>query len=251
MSDTVGLRHVQHCNVNCRDLDRSLAFYRDRLGLQALTRTVPEPQDGSGFGIDGTAQWDAWMMTGERVAPMIDLLEWKQPLPEGEAHPVDALGMVELHLTSPAVDRATRVTDPDGVGLVLEPGPELALRGVTLNVSDLTTSSAWYKRVLGLEKSDHGLRIPGDDFEIRLAQTASELAPYAAANHVGIYRIAFLVDDAADAVAEIRQRGGVCPDPVWLDMGPTIPIDGLWAAFFEDPDGTCLELIASPQSTAD
>jgi hypothetical protein len=30
-------------------------------------------------------------------------------------------------------------------------------------------------------------------------------------------------------------------------MGPEIPIDGLWALFFRDPDGSCLELIESPR----
>jgi hypothetical protein len=29
-------------------------------------------------------------------------------------------------------------------------------------------------------------------------------------------------------------------------MGPGIPVDGLWAVFFRDPDGTCLELIQRP-----
>jgi hypothetical protein len=30
-------------------------------------------------------------------------------------------------------------------------------------------------------------------------------------------------------------------------MGPEIPVDGVWAVFFEDPDGTCLELIETPK----
>jgi hypothetical protein len=29
-------------------------------------------------------------------------------------------------------------------------------------------------------------------------------------------------------------------------MGPEIPVDGVWALFFADPDGTCLELIQTP-----
>jgi hypothetical protein len=30
-------------------------------------------------------------------------------------------------------------------------------------------------------------------------------------------------------------------------MGPDLPIAGVWALFFRDPDGTCLELIESPK----
>jgi hypothetical protein len=30
-------------------------------------------------------------------------------------------------------------------------------------------------------------------------------------------------------------------------MGPEIPIEGLYAVFFRDPDGTCLELIERPR----
>ena len=62
------LRHVQHCNVNCRDLDRSVAFYRDELGLTPLVRTAPSPQDGAGFGLSGPVRWDAWMMSDGRAA---------------------------------------------------------------------------------------------------------------------------------------------------------------------------------------
>ena len=71
-------------------------------------------------------------------------------------------------------------------------------------------------------------------------------APYPSANHLGIYRMAFLVDDAVAAHADLVAHGVTARPPVWLDMGPTIPIDGLWAVFFADPDGTCLELIQAP-----
>ena len=46
--------------------------------------------------------------------------------------------------------------------------------------------------------------------------------------------------------AELVRLGVDTGPPVWLDMGPDIPIDGLWALFFADPDGACLELIQTP-----
>lgn len=241
------LRHVQHCNINCRDLERSVAFYRDEIGLTPLVRTSPEPQDGRGFGIDGPAQWDAWMMSDGRANPVIDLLEWKMPSPMGTPHTAPgALGMTALRLATPAVDGPTTRLDPDGTRLELEPGDAVRLLGVDINVADVTASSEWYRRALGLEPSAEGLSVPGDEFEIRLQAGTNHEPAYAEANHLGIFRMAFLVDRADAAVEALRHSGVECPDPVWLDMGPTIPIDGLWAAFFRDLDGTCLEFIESP-----
>jgi hypothetical protein len=54
------------------------------------------------------------------------------------------------------------------------------------------------------------------------------------------------VDDAHACYEELQRLGVKCGPPVWLDMGPEIPIEGLWALFFPDPDGTCLELIETP-----
>ena len=50
---------MSHAGVMVGQLEASLAFYRDRLGLIPSTHTQPEtPQDGAAFGLD-TAQWDA------------------------------------------------------------------------------------------------------------------------------------------------------------------------------------------------
>lgn len=245
-------RHVQHCNVNCADLERSLTFYRG-LGFETSARTTPEPQDGAGFGLPGDAAWDAWMLSDGRSNPVIDLLEWKVPTPTGAPHVhADALGMIALRLATPTVDAPTEVTDPDGTRLRLEPADHARFRGVVINVADLDESARWYVDTLGFERRDEAtggapiLGFPGDEFEIRLEPGDPDRPAYPSANHLGIYRMAFLVDDAAAAVESLRATGAECPDAVFLDMGPTLPIDGLWAAFFPDPDGTCLEFIESP-----
>src|SRR2546428_194447 len=47
---TIAAARVFHVNVNCSDLERSLAFYR-AVGLTPATRTRPEgPQAGAAFG---------------------------------------------------------------------------------------------------------------------------------------------------------------------------------------------------------
>ena len=60
------------------------------------------------------------------------------------------------------------------------------------------------------------------------------------------FRVAFLVVDARAAHAELQRLGVDCPPPAFLDLGPEVPIDGVWAVFFRDPDGACLELIEIP-----
>jgi catechol 2,3-dioxygenase-like lactoylglutathione lyase family enzyme len=136
---------------------------------------------------------------------------------------------------------------------------------VRVSCRSAADSAAWYERVLGLE--DRGERPTGrgsagawsayrlwpkgqDAFAIDLVEwesAAASGAPYEVANHLGIYRAAFLVEDMREAHAALAAAGAACPEPVWLDMGPEIPIDGLWACFFPDPDGSCLELIESPK----
>jgi glyoxylase I family protein len=169
--------------------------------------------------------------------------------------------------------------DPDGTLLELVPTPgDLArLSHVAVNCSDLARSLAWYQRVLGLSarsrstrklESGEWLGVPGpleqervslvpparpEGFAVELCEWKQPRAagrPAAQANHLGIFRMAFLVEDAHAAWAELRAQGVVCPPPVWLSMGPEIPIDGLWAVFFPDPDGTCLEMIQSPRVLA-
>jgi len=167
--------------------------------------------------------------------------------------------------------------DPDGtaIELISAPGapPELRLMHVNVNCSDLARSGDWYRRVLGLAtlgRSSPGpvdgagfgwngpcewqaefLAVPGasEPFIIDLLEWKRPRptgAPARAANQLGLFRLAFLVDDAKAAHAELLRHGVETSPPVWLEMGPEVPIDGLWAVFFRDPDGTCLELIERP-----
>ena len=79
------LLSVAHVNVNCSDLERSLHFYRDLVGLTPTTHTRPMPQEGAGFGLPGKVVWDAYMLQDSRapLGPSIDLLEWQTPKPVG------------------------------------------------------------------------------------------------------------------------------------------------------------------------
>ncbi len=81
----VGSLRFFHVNINCSDLERSLRFYGDLVGLKTAVRTRPEqPQPGGAFGLE-QVQWDAWIMAGDDAPDgvVLDLLEWKVPLPSG------------------------------------------------------------------------------------------------------------------------------------------------------------------------
>lgn len=310
------LTRVAHVNVNCSNLERSLHFYRDLVGLEATTHTRPLPQEGAGFGLPGRVVWDAYMMqdgTGP-LAPAIDLLEWQTPKPIGRPHPeANHLGFMRLCLGHPDLDalharlaaagvllrskpvsvpvlpgqtvRFFLCSDPDGTCVeFIEFGDAAGRPGgtrlshININCADLDRSSDWYQRVLGVAPiadraepppaDGSGFGFTGDcryradflciggkphPFLIDLLEWQAPKPigrPLAEANHLGLFRMAFMVDDAAASCTELDRLGVPHSGPCQLDMGPDVPIEGgLKAVYFRDPDGTCLELIETPRIT--
>lgn len=299
---------VTHVNINCSDLERSMHFYRDVVGLEPQSHTRPEPQEGAGFGLPGKVVWDAYLLHDDRAqaGPAIDLLEWQQPKPIGKPHPeANHLGFMRVCLAAENLDalhakleaegvktRSAPVEvpvladqtvrffcceDPDGtcIEFIERPGP-VRISHININCSDLGESSDWYQRVLGVAPiADRAEPPPADGagfgFEGDCEYRADFLAiagnpeslildllewktpkpigqPLVEANHLGPFRMAFLVGDAAASCAELDRLGVEHSGAVWLTMGPDIPmIDGLNAVFFRDPDGTMLELIETPK----
>ena len=205
----IGVSQAFHVNVNCSDLERSLRFYRDRLGLTASTHTRPEsPQDGAAFRLE-RGQWDAWILHDERglgAGLAVDLLEWQVPPPTGTTNRAADLGFNRIGFYVADVDtlyaqlaadgvvghggpphetvvgdnapiRTVVVDDPDGMLVELVQVGIDRVGFVALGVSDLARSKAFYADVLGFRPLfDRGpLRQPGDqlglDGEIELAAT--------------------------------------------------------------------------------
>ena len=192
----IGVSQAFHVNVNCSDLERSLAFYRDRLGLTASTHTRPgAAQDGSAFRLDA-ARWDAWILHDDRgfgAGLAVDLLEWQVPPPTGTPHTAADLGLNRLGLYVSDLDglygrleadgvtghggpphdtaveggapvRTVVVDDPDGMLVELVQTGVDRVGFVAIGVSDLARSSAFYTDVLGFRPMfDRGpLRQPGE-----------------------------------------------------------------------------------------
>jgi glyoxylase I family protein len=177
----IGATRVFHLNVNCSDLERSLGFYRDLLGLTQGAHTVSPEQDGTAFGLDRAA-WDAWIMLDERGydGVVVDLLEWKSPRPTGAAPATPhELGFSRLGFTTRDIDaayerlagagvrcfgephdvalvgappiRALTCLDPDGtmVELVGEEGVTDKFSFLAINCADLDRSVEFYESILG------------------------------------------------------------------------------------------------------
>ena len=75
---------------------------------------------------------------------------------------------------------------------------------------------------------------------------ASIIATTSVANQLGMFRLAYLVEDARAACAELDRLGVSHSGAHWLELGPELPVEGVNAVFFRDPDGACLELIERP-----
>jgi glyoxylase I family protein len=176
---------IFHVNVNCSDLERSLAFYRDLVGFTATTRTAPQQaQPGGAFGL-AQVQWDAWILSGDAgyASPVIDLLEWLVPKPAGApATDPTAAGFNRLCISTPDVaamharlrdaspalgvdlwsapieaevagGRMTTMFicgDPDGTQIEFRSGHDTRLAHIVVNCADLDRSSRYYADVIGM-----------------------------------------------------------------------------------------------------
>lgn len=216
---------------------------------------------------------------GFAPSPGIHRVEYAVPSLDATLPRVAAAGRAVLPAATvqrgAAQARVAWALDPDGSAIELvedaSSAERVQARGVTIVCRDLERSIAWYERVLGLTVTarERGASAPGASFGasgearwdaavLELPQRPAHYAlrleqwrapaiverPRPVANQLGPFRLAFLVDDAKAWHAELARRGVACTaPPAWLDMGPEIPLDGLWALFFFDPDGACVEMI--------
>jgi catechol 2,3-dioxygenase-like lactoylglutathione lyase family enzyme len=202
----IGAERVFHLNVNCSSLERSLAFYRDGIGLTAGAHTVPPAQPGAAFGLD-VARWDAWILSDDRGMDgvAVDLLEWKEPTPVGAPPLPNQLGLARLGFTTADVDatharvraaqaaaggsttltephevtmdgaptmRTFITADPDGTPIEFVSGNAERFSFVAVNCSDLDRSVEFYSEVLGFHSRVRFAPGPRDETGLGLGTDA-------------------------------------------------------------------------------
>ncbi len=126
---------VFHININCTDLDRSLAFYRllgfrevidfnAGDGAQDVTDVLGDPVLGPALGLPSNARARARMlMLGDNPrSARLDLIEWIEPGAEGKAYPHLAhVGIARICFRVRNVDDAWRQLDAAGAEPFTEP----------------------------------------------------------------------------------------------------------------------------------
>lgn len=168
-----------------------------------------------------------------------------------------------------------RTSDGLPIELRQAAGQQIHLAYVTVNCRDLVRTRAWYGELFGfqalgdvqtltlpatlagvaapvtVQAQRMGLPDRKHGFSIQLVQRPdlqALLPPLAKANAQGIFRMALAVEDISVSYPQLRDMGADCPlPPCWLHLGPESPVEAVWALFFRDPDGTCVELIQTPQ----
>jgi catechol 2,3-dioxygenase-like lactoylglutathione lyase family enzyme len=163
---------AMHCNLNVRSMAAAVPVY-EALGLKVRMRSRAEGADSTAMGIPRGTDSDAWFLydhRGGRASPAIELVEWTDPVTEGDAYASpDAVGMQALGFDVPSVDEAVAaviaagatahdggpagvgavVTDADGVTIELTGAdvPGATLRYVRMSCADLDATTRWYEQL--------------------------------------------------------------------------------------------------------
>jgi catechol 2,3-dioxygenase-like lactoylglutathione lyase family enzyme len=211
------------------DLDRSLAFYHDTLGLELSGPAgehnfVDNPAVANLYGVPGK-QFRAAVLKIPGTSMGIELVQWGKPL-EPNIQSVADPGAVTLilHRTTGA---AAALRDPDGFPVELERS-EIASADLRISVRNVRETAALYTSVLGFKPDGDWLRVPGSSVRIRLTEargTEGLTIPFPAPGR-GMLRlmvrgIAPLSQSLKDAGFSIITQGGA---PVVLPQGPRVII---------------------------
>jgi len=113
-----------HVNVNCRDFDRSLAFY-GLLGFEKAVDVPPHntPEVAAAVGMPPyTVKGALLVLRGASVPLTIDLLEWQEPSDSAPPYPhLYHLGIARIALASDDLDGDVARLKAHGVEFLSEP----------------------------------------------------------------------------------------------------------------------------------
>ena len=108
------LRHL-HAGITVSDLDRSIAFYRDVVGLTLSRREPPRATREKKLGVPGAEVEIAVMIYGEHN-DSVELIKYHKPAPPNSyGAPVNAIG--QIHLTFKVDDIAAEIKRMKALGV--------------------------------------------------------------------------------------------------------------------------------------
>ena len=118
------IKSIFHININVKDFERSLAFYK-MLGFKVVLNIGEgaNPANDKGLGIPNSVARAALLVLGDDPrATRIDLIEWKQPQTEGEPYPhLYHTGAARIALFTKGIDEEYERLKGEGVEFVSEP----------------------------------------------------------------------------------------------------------------------------------
>jgi len=207
------------------DLDQSLAFYRDTLGLELSGpagehKFTDNPAVANLYGVPGK-QFRAAVLKIPGSAMGIELVQWGEL---GSPKPLSDDGYATLLLFRPnAVPDRAILQDPDGLPVQIGRAEKLTLN-LAVNAADIPKTIALYTKVLGFKADGDWLSIPGIALKIHLGDTkASDVYPQPSRGmlRVHVRNIDVLTASLKSAGFSVITTGGA---PVTLPQGPRVII---------------------------
>ncbi|MDP2288693.1 MAG: VOC family protein [Actinomycetota bacterium] len=234
---------ISHININVADLDASVHFYIDDLGLN-LVRRVGAPSESK----DVPSSETAIINTGERGVSLENIQYDLGALESSVPPTAPSLGVIGLHLelTRRELD-GSQLVDPDGVLVGVSASDRNRIAGVDLLVANVDETRRHWKQSLDLqfldapEGSDYDafveVRSSQDQFRITIKQ-ADLPAEHTSGYQLGARRLAFTVDDVEQSYSRAMADGARSESaPAQFELGPVKMIAGLWF----DPNGVVLQ----------
>jgi catechol 2,3-dioxygenase-like lactoylglutathione lyase family enzyme len=219
------------------DLDQSLAFYHDTLGLELSGpagehKFTDNPAVANLYGVPGK-QFRAAVLKIPGSAMGIELVQW------GEARkPIDGPGRISLVLHGDARLGTKPLRDPDGFPVAKEIS-DIAFAELIIPVHDVQKTVALYKQVLGFKVDGADLLVPESSVRIRFTKAAGTGEPSPSFPEPGqgmlrlqVHNIAALTESLKGAGFAVITSGGA---PVTLPQGPRVIIVRDQNNFFIQP----------------
>jgi catechol 2,3-dioxygenase-like lactoylglutathione lyase family enzyme len=230
------------------DLDESLAFYHDALGLELTGPAGPHaftdnPAVANLYGVPGK-QFRAAVLKIPGSAMNIELAQWgesRKPRHDRIADPGAVTLLLRVADMNAVADRAVKAgqammdrsantvtfEDPDGFVVEVQqsdkPGADL-----NVSVSDVSKTKALYASAFGFKADEDWLAVPGATVRIRLIQTTGaggSTAPFPQPGRgmlrLPVRNIADLTQSLKGAGFSVITTGG---KPVTLPQGPQVII---------------------------